>query len=34
MLTNPSTIIDDELPQGRTLTEEEDREMKENPARH
>ena len=33
MLTNLSTTIDDELPQGRTLTEEEDREMKENLAR-
>ena len=33
MLTNPSKTIDDKLPQGRMLTEEEDREMKENLAR-
>lgn len=34
MLINPSATIDDELPEGRMLTEEEDREMKENLARH
>ena len=34
MLTDLSTTIDEELPQGRMLTEEEDREMKENLARH
>ena len=33
MLTNPSKTIDDELPQGRMLTEEEAHEMKENLAR-
>ena len=33
MLTKPSKIIDEALPQVRTLTEEEDREMKENLAR-
>ncbi len=33
MLTKPSTITDEDLPQGRMLTEEEDREMKENLAR-
>ena len=30
MLTKPTKIIDEDLPQGRMLTEEEDREMKEN----
>ena len=30
MLTKPSKITDENLPQGRMLTEEEDREMKEN----
>lgn len=34
MLINTSTTIDDDLPEGRILTEEEDREMKENLARH
>ena len=34
MLINPSTTIDDDIPEGRMLTEEEDREMKENLARH
>ena len=34
MLINPSATIDDELPEGRMLTEEEDCEMKENLARH
>ena len=33
MLTKPSEIIDEDLPQGRMLTEEEDREMKEKLAR-
>ena len=30
MLTKPSEITDEDLPQGRMLTEEEDREMKES----
>ena len=30
MLTKPSKTTDEDLPQGRMLTEEEDREMKEN----
>lgn len=30
MLTKPSKIVDENLPQCRMLTEEEDREMKEN----
>ena len=33
MLTKSSKITDKDLPQGRMLTEEEDREMKENLAR-
>ena len=33
MLINPSTTIDDDIPEGRMLTEEEDREMKETLAR-
>ncbi len=33
MLTKPSEITDEDLPQGRMLTEEEDREMKEKLAR-
>ena len=33
MLTKPSKTTDEDLPQGRMLTEEEDREMKENLAR-
>ena len=33
MPSNPSEITDEDLPQGRMLTEEEDREMKENLAR-
>ena len=33
MLTKPSEITDKDLPQGRMLTEKEDREMKENLAR-
>ena len=33
MLTKPSEITDENLPQGRMLTEEEDREMKEKLAR-
>ena len=33
MLINPSITIDDELPEGPMLTEEESREMKENLAR-
>ena len=33
MLIKPSKIVDEDLPQGRMLTEEEDREMKENLAR-
>ena len=33
MLTKPSKTADEDLPQGRMLTEEEDREMKENLAR-
>ena len=33
MLTKPSKTFDEDLPQGRMLTEEEDREMKENLAR-
>ena len=33
MLTKPSKITDKDLPKGRMLTEEEDREMKENLAR-
>ena len=33
MFTKPSKTFDEDLPQGRMLTEEEDREMKENLAR-
>ena len=33
MLTKPSKTADEDLPQGRMLTEEEDREMKEKLAR-
>ena len=33
MLTKPSEITDEDLPQGRMLTEEEDREMKAKLAR-
>lgn len=33
MLTKPSKTSDEDIPQGRMLTEEEDREMKENLAR-
>ena len=33
MLTKPSKIADEDIPQGRMLTDEEDREMKENLAR-
>ncbi|MCY4579094.1 MAG: hypothetical protein OXD31_08595 [Chloroflexi bacterium] len=33
MLTKPIETSDEDLPQGRMLTEEEDREMKENLAR-
>ena len=33
MLTKPTKITDEDLPQGRMLTEEEDREMKENLAK-
>lgn len=33
MLTKPTKTFDEGLPQGRMLTEEEDREMKENLAR-
>ena len=33
MLTKPSRTTDEDLPQGRMLTEEEDREIKENLAR-
>jgi len=33
MLTKPSKITDEDIPQGRMLTEKESREMKENLAR-
>ena len=33
MLTKPSKTTDEDIPQGRMLTEEESREMKENLAR-
>lgn len=33
MLTKPTKITGEDLPQGRMLTEEEDREMKENLAK-
>ena len=33
MLTKPSKTIDEDLPQGRMLTEQESQEMKENLAR-
>ena len=33
MLTKPSETFDEDLPQGRMFTEQEDREMKENLAR-
>ena len=33
MFTKPSKTFDEDLPQGRMLTEEEDRDMKENLAR-